>query len=70
MSNVHPVGIVDEESFAAPAPCKTEALLGSVVRGAVVEGVDDVEGECEAKVVIEEHALEDVAVLDGVVDAE
>jgi hypothetical protein len=40
------------------------------VRGAVVEGVDDVEGECEAKVVIEEHALEDVVVLDGVVDAE
>jgi hypothetical protein len=54
MSDVRPVGIVDEEGFAAPAPYKTEALLRSIARGAVVEGVDDVEGGREAKFVIEE----------------
>jgi hypothetical protein len=36
--------MVDKEGFAAPVPCKTKALLGSLARGAVVEGVDDVEG--------------------------
>jgi hypothetical protein len=45
---------VDEEGLAALAPCKIEALLGSVVRGAVVEGVDDMEGGHEVKFVIEE----------------
>jgi hypothetical protein len=30
MFDVRPVGKVDEEGFAALAPCKTEALLGSV----------------------------------------
>jgi hypothetical protein len=54
MSDVHPVGIMDEEGFAAPAPCKTEVLLGFVVRGVVVEGVDDVEGDCEAEFIVEE----------------
>jgi hypothetical protein len=54
MSDVHPVGMVDGEGFDAPAPCKTEALLRSIAQGAIVEGVDDVEGGCEAKVVIEE----------------
>jgi hypothetical protein len=54
MSDVRPVGTMDEEGFAAPAPCKTEALLRSIARGAVVEGVDDVEGGCEAKFVVEE----------------
>jgi hypothetical protein len=54
MSDMHPVGTMDEEGFAAPAPCKTEALLRSVVRGAVVESIDDVEGGCEAKSVVEE----------------
>jgi hypothetical protein len=54
MSDVRPIGTVDEEGFAAPTPYKTEALLRSVARGAVVEGVDDVEGGHEAKFVIEE----------------
>jgi hypothetical protein len=70
MSDVHPVGTVDEEGFATPAPCKTEALLGSVAWGAVVEGVDDIEGWREAEFVIEEQALEGIAVLDGAVDVE
>jgi hypothetical protein len=70
MSDVRPVGIVDEEGFAAPAPCKIEDLLGSVAQGAVVEGVDDVEGGREAKFVIEERAPEGVAVLDGAADVE
>jgi hypothetical protein len=34
--------MVEEEGFAATAPCRTEALLGFVVRGTIVEGVDDV----------------------------
>jgi hypothetical protein len=70
MYDVRPVGTVDEEGFAALAPYKTEALLESVARGAIVEGVDNMEGEREVKVVIEEHALEGIAVLDGAVDAE
>jgi hypothetical protein len=70
MSDVRPVGIVDEEGIAAPAPCKTEDLLGSVAQGAVVEGVDDVEGGREAIFVIEERAPEGVAVLDGAADVE
>jgi hypothetical protein len=70
MYDVRPVGTVDEEGFVALAPYKTEALLESVARGAIVEGVDNMEGEREVKVVIEEHALEGIAVLDGAVDAE
>jgi hypothetical protein len=54
MSNVQPVRMVDEEGFATPAPCKTEALLGSIARGAVVEGVDDVEEGHEAEAVVKE----------------
>jgi hypothetical protein len=54
MFDVRPRGMVDEEGFAAPAPYKTEALLRSVARGAVVEGVDDVEGGHEAEFVVEE----------------
>jgi hypothetical protein len=69
MFDVRPVGTVDEEGFSAPAPCKTRALLRSIAQGAVVEGVNDVEGECEAKVIIKEHAPEGVAVLDGAIDA-
>jgi hypothetical protein len=70
MFDVRPVGTLDGEGFAAPAPCKTEALLGSIARGAVVEGVDNVEGGCEADVVIVERALEGIAVQDGAVDTE
>jgi hypothetical protein len=70
MSDVHSVGIVDEEGFAAPTPYKIEALLGSVARGAIVEGVNDVEGGLEAKFIIEERAPEGIAVLDGAVDVE
>ena len=54
MSNVHPIGTVDEEGFATAAPCKTEALLGSVAQGAIAEGVDDVEGARKAEGVIKE----------------
>jgi hypothetical protein len=54
MSDVRPVEVVDEEGFAAPAPCKTEALFRSVARGATAEGANDVEGVDEAEVVIEE----------------
>jgi hypothetical protein len=72
MSNVRLVGTGDKEGFAAPgpAPYKIEALLRFVARGAIVEGVNDVEGKREGKVVIDECAPEDVAVMDGVVDAE
>jgi hypothetical protein len=70
MSDVRPIETVDEEVFATPAPCKTEALLGSIEWGAVVEGVDDVEGGCEAEVVIEEQAPEGIAVQVGAVDVE
>jgi hypothetical protein len=54
MSDVCPVGTVDEEGFAAPAPYKKEALLGFVAQDAVVEGVDDVEGGHELKFVVKE----------------
>jgi hypothetical protein len=70
MSDVHSVGTVDEEGFAAPAPYKTDALLRSVVWGAIVEDVNDVEGGHEGEFVIEERAPKGVAVLDGVVDVE
>jgi hypothetical protein len=70
MSDVHPVDSVDEEGFAAPAPCKTEALLGSIAQRAIVEGVDDMEGGHEAKFVVEEWAPEGIAVLDRVIDDE
>jgi hypothetical protein len=54
MSDVQPVETVDEEGFIVPAPCKTEALLGYVAWGAVAEGVNNVEGACEAEGVIED----------------
>jgi hypothetical protein len=54
MSDVCPVGTVDIEGFAAAAPYETEVLLGSIVCGAAVECVDDVEGAQEAEGVIEE----------------
>jgi hypothetical protein len=54
MFDVRPVGTVNEEGFVAPTPCKTGALLGSVARGAIVEGVDDVKGGHEAEFIIEE----------------
>jgi hypothetical protein len=69
MSDVGPVEMVDEEGFVVPAPYKTKALLKSVARGAIAEGVDDMEGAREAEGVIEEQAPEGIAVLDGVVDA-
>jgi hypothetical protein len=69
MSDVQPVETVDEEGFIVPAHCKTEALLGYVAWGAVAEGVNNVEGACEAEGVIEDRAPEGVAVLDGAVDA-
>jgi hypothetical protein len=54
MSDVRVVGTVDKEGFAFAAPCKIEALLESIPWGAVVEGVDDVEGAREAEGVVEE----------------
>jgi hypothetical protein len=54
MSDVSPVGTVDDEGFDAAATYETEVLLGSVARGAVVDGVNDVEGAQEAEGVIEE----------------
>jgi hypothetical protein len=54
MSDVRPVGTVDEEGFAAPVPCKTEALLRSIARGVAVEGVNNVDGGREAEFFIEE----------------
>jgi hypothetical protein len=69
MSDVRPVGTVDEEAFAA-APCKTEILLRYVAWGAIVEGVNNMEGAREAEGVIEERVPKGVAVLDGVVGAE
>jgi hypothetical protein len=53
MSDVHPIGTVDDEGFATAAPYETEVLLGSVVWGAATEGVNDVEGAWEAEGVIE-----------------
>jgi hypothetical protein len=58
MSDVCSVGTVDEEGFTAPVPCKIEVLLGSVARGAVVEGV------------VEERTPDVIAVRDGAVDVE
>jgi hypothetical protein len=69
MSDMRLVEMVNEEGFIVPVPCETEALLGSIARGAIAEGVDDMEGVREAEGVIEEWALEGVAVLDGAVDA-
>jgi hypothetical protein len=46
---------MDEEGFIAAAPYKIEALLESVVQGAVPEGVDDMEGACQAKGVVKER---------------
>jgi hypothetical protein len=54
MSDVRPVGTVDEEGFTAPVPCKTKALLRSIAQGVAVEGVNNVNGGCEAEFVIEE----------------
>jgi hypothetical protein len=54
MSDVRPIETVDKEGLVATAHYKTEALLESVAWGAVTEGVDNVEGACEAKGVIEE----------------
>jgi hypothetical protein len=54
MSDVHPVGTVDDEGFAAAAPYETEALLRSVAWGAAIEGVNDVEGAWDAEGVVEE----------------
>jgi hypothetical protein len=54
MSDVRPVGTVDDEGFAAAA---------------VAEGVDDVEGAWEAEGVVEERAPESIEVLDGAIVA-
>jgi hypothetical protein len=70
MSDVRPVGTVDDEGFAAAAPYETEVLLGSVAWGAAIEGVNDVEGAREAEGVIEERAPEGIVVLDGAIGAE
>jgi hypothetical protein len=70
MFDVRPVGTVDDEGFAATAPCEKEVLLRSVAWGAAAEGVDNVVGAREAEGAIEERAPEGVAILDGVVGAE
>jgi hypothetical protein len=70
MSDVHPVGTVDNKGFAAAAPYETEVLLGFVAWGAAVEGVDDMEGAHESEGVVEEWAPEGIAVLDGAVGVE
>jgi hypothetical protein len=70
MSDVCPVGTVDEEGFASPVPCKIEALLRSIARGAIVEGVNDVEGGHEAEFIVEERPPKGIAVLDGAIDVE
>jgi hypothetical protein len=41
MSDVHPVGTVEEEGFSAAAPYKTEALLRTVDGAREAEGVID-----------------------------
>jgi hypothetical protein len=48
MSDVRLVEIVDKEDFIVPAPYKTKVLLGFVARGAVAEGVNNMEGAREA----------------------
>jgi hypothetical protein len=68
MFDMRPVEMVDEEGFAVATPYKTEAFLSSVAWGAFSEGVDDAEGACEAEGVIEERALEGIAVMYGVID--
>jgi hypothetical protein len=70
MSDVRPVGTMDDEGFAAAAPCETEVLLGFVARCTAAEGVDDINGAREAKGDVEEPAPEGIAVLDGAVGAE
>jgi hypothetical protein len=65
MSDVQLVQTVDKEGFVVPAPYKTEALLGSIVWGVVVEGVNDMEGACEAEGVIDELTPGSVVVLNG-----
>jgi hypothetical protein len=69
MSGVRLVGMDDEEGFTAPAPYKTKDLLGFVARGAIVEGVDNMEGGCEDEDV-KERAPEEATVWDWIVDAE
>jgi hypothetical protein len=54
MSDVRPVGTMDDEGFVAAAPYETEVLLRSIAWGAIAEGVNDMEGAQEAKGVIEE----------------
>jgi hypothetical protein len=54
MSDVRPIGTVDDEGFVAVSPCEIEVLLGSIAWGAIAEGVDDVEGAREAEGVVEE----------------
>jgi hypothetical protein len=54
MSDVRPVGTMDDEGFVAATPCETKVLLGSIARAAAAKGVDDVEGAREAEGVIEE----------------
>jgi hypothetical protein len=68
MSVVQPIEMVDEEGFAALAPCKTDVLLRFIAQGAIVERVNNVDGGREAKVVIEERAPKGVVVLDGAID--
>jgi hypothetical protein len=54
MSDVQLVETVDEEGFDAVDPYTTKTLLGSVARGAITKGVDNVEGAHEAEDVVEE----------------
>jgi hypothetical protein len=54
MSDVRPIGTVDDKGFVAAAPYETEVLLVSIAWGAIAEGVDDVEGAREAEGVVEE----------------
>jgi hypothetical protein len=69
MSDVRPVEIVDDEGFIAIVPCKIEGILRSIAYGAAPEGVNDVEAARQADGVVEERALEGIAVLDEVIDA-
>jgi hypothetical protein len=70
MSDVRPIGTEGNKGFADAAPYEIEVLLRSVAQGAAIEGVDNVEGVREAEGVIEEQALEGVAVLDVAIGAE
>jgi hypothetical protein len=53
MSDVRPVGVMEEEGLAAAAPCKIDILLISVVHGAggvvTVEGVRATDGVVEGQ---------------------